>query len=47
MARDFEGTLAELSVLLHELRKKDRKRLVYFYDSKVMFEYSAGIAHLM
>jgi len=47
MARDFDGTLAELSVLLDDLRKKDRKRLVYFYDSKAMFEYSAGITRLM
>jgi tetratricopeptide (TPR) repeat protein len=50
-ARSLAGQLlvdsaaAELTWVLDAMRAEDRKRLVYVYDSKAMFEYSLGTLH--
>lgn len=36
----YDSAASELTKLLVEMRKKDEKTLVYFYDSKAIFEYS-------
>ena len=41
----FDSAAAELTKLVEELHRRDQKRLVYFYDSKAMFEYSVGLLH--
>lgn len=38
----YDSAASEFSQLLAEMRKKDEKELVYFYDSKAMLEYSLG-----
>ena len=45
---ELDSAAVELTLLLEEMRKKDDKTLVYFYDSKAMLEYSLGhIYYLM
>lgn len=41
----YDSAAAELTQLLAEMRRKDEKTLVYFYDSKAIFEYSLGRAY--
>jgi tetratricopeptide (TPR) repeat protein len=41
----FDSAATELTKLVEELHRRDRKHLVYFYDSKAMFEYSVGLLH--
>lgn len=41
----FDSAATELTTLVEELHRRDQKRLVYFYDSKAMFEYSVGLLH--
>jgi Tfp pilus assembly protein PilF len=42
-----DSAAAELATLVEEMNKRDRKRLVRFYESRAMYEYQAGIAHLL
>jgi hypothetical protein len=43
MRSQTDSAVAELRLVLDELRKKDEKDLVVFYDSKALAEYSIGI----
>lgn len=45
LAKQYDSAVAELQTLLETLRRGDRKQLVYFYDSKAMFEYSVAVAY--
>jgi tetratricopeptide (TPR) repeat protein len=40
-----DSALSELSQALEELRKTDKKDLVYVYDSKALLEHSVGLIH--
>src|SRR5688572_11591160 len=40
-----DSALAELTLAVEELRKRDAKDLVYVYESKALFEHSLGLAH--
>ena len=42
MLLQYDSAANEFTQLLAEMRKKDEKELVYFYDSKAIFEYSLG-----
>lgn len=45
---EYDSAANELTLLLAQMRKEDDKTLVYFYDSKELFEYSLGrIYYLM
>ncbi len=39
----LDSAATELDQLIAEMRRRDEKELVYFYDSKAMFEYAAGV----
>jgi tetratricopeptide (TPR) repeat protein len=41
----FDSAANELTILLEEMRKRDEKQLVYFYDSKAMLEYTLARAY--
>jgi tetratricopeptide (TPR) repeat protein len=43
----FDSAAAELTAALDDMRRHDRKRLVYWYDSKAMFEYSLGVLNVI
>jgi tetratricopeptide (TPR) repeat protein len=43
---EYDSAAAELSRVVEDMRKKEIKKLVYFYQSKAHFEYSIGITHL-
>lgn len=38
----YDSAANELTILLTEMRKQEQKELVYYYDSKELFEYSLG-----
>ena len=40
----YDSTVAALNLYLAEARKRDEKDLIYFYDSKALYEYSIGHA---
>ena len=40
-----DSALAELTLALDEMRKSDRKDLVYVYESKALLEHSIGLVH--
>jgi Tfp pilus assembly protein PilF len=42
----FDSAAAELTTLLGRIREEDEQKLVYFFDSKAMFEYSLGMVHV-
>jgi len=42
----FDSAANELTILLEEMRQRDEKQLVYFYDSKAMLEYSLARAYM-
>ena len=42
----FDSAAGELTTLLGKLRTEEEKQLVYFFDSKAMFEYSLGMVHV-
>ena len=44
-AAKIDSAVAELTIALDDMRRADRKHLVYWYDSKAMFEYSLGVLH--
>ena len=45
---EYDSAASELTMLVSQMRKEDDKTLVYFYDSKELFEYSLGrIYYLM
>src|SRR5690606_17057204 len=41
----FDSAANELTILLDEMRKRDERQLVYFYDSKAMLEYTLARAY--
>lgn len=41
----YDSAASELTLLLAEMRRKDEKELVFYYDSKAMLEYSLGRAY--
>ena len=43
----FDDAATELTTAIEEMRRHDRKRLVYWYDSKAMFEYSLGVLNVV
>jgi len=42
---EADSALAELSLALEEMRKTDKKDLVYVYESKALLEHSIGLIH--
>lgn len=44
-AGKYDSAASELSTALDEMRRHERTRLVYWYESKAMFEYSLGVLH--
>lgn len=42
----FDSSAAEFGRLLDEMRRRDENKLVFFYDSKAMLEFSLGRVHL-
>jgi tetratricopeptide (TPR) repeat protein len=42
---DYDAALADMTAALEERRKTEDKDLVYFYDSKAVFEHSIGVIH--
>jgi tetratricopeptide (TPR) repeat protein len=43
----LDDAAAELTAAVADMRRGDRKHLVYWYDSKAMFEYSLGVLHVL
>jgi len=43
---EFDSAAAELTTLLGKLRAQDEKKLVYFFESRAMYEYSIGMVHV-
>src|SRR5690606_28832346 len=41
----FDSAANEITILLEEMRKRDEKQLVYFYDSKAMLEFTLARAY--
>ncbi len=41
--RRYDSAAVEMAQLLDEMRREDRKHLVYAYESKEMFEYALGL----
>lgn len=46
LMQQYDSAANELKLLLREMRAKDDKKLVYFYDSKAMFQYKLGRTYL-
>jgi tetratricopeptide (TPR) repeat protein len=46
LVANYDSTLAELGVMLDEMRKLDEKKLIAFYDSKAFVEYQTGKVHV-
>lgn len=44
--QEFDSAAAELTRLVAEMRRRDEKEMVYFYNSKAMFEYATGVMHV-
>ena len=42
----YDSAAAEVGALLEELRRRDEKRLAYWYESKELLEYSLGLLQL-
>jgi tetratricopeptide (TPR) repeat protein len=47
LAKQYDGAVVELRQLIDEQRGSEQAALVYFYQSKAMFEYSVGVAHTL
>jgi tetratricopeptide (TPR) repeat protein len=45
LKNDYDAALADITAALEERRKTEDKDLVYFYDSKAVFEHSMGVIH--
>jgi predicted negative regulator of RcsB-dependent stress response len=41
----YDSALAELTLAVEEMRKRDAKDFVYVYESKALYEHTAGMAH--
>ena len=41
----LDSAALELTHLVEEMHRRDQKELTYFYNSKAMFEYGAGVAY--
>lgn len=46
LLQQLDSSAAEFGRLLDEMRRRDEKKLVFFYDSKAMLEFSLGRVHL-
>ena len=46
LMQQYDSAAHELTLLLGEMRAKDDKKLVYFYDSKAMYQYKLGRTYL-
>lgn len=44
--QEFDSAAAELTRLVEEMHRRDEKEIVYFYDSKAMFEYATGVMYV-
>ena len=44
--QEFDSAAAELTRLVAEMHRRDEKEIVFFYDSKAMFEYATGVMHV-
>ena len=42
----YDSAAAHMELLLATMRKQDRKSLVYFYQSKAMYEYALGLLYM-
>ena len=42
----YDSAITELQVVLDSLRARDQKRLVHAYETKALFEYMIGVAHV-
>ncbi|MGH7719772.1 MAG: tetratricopeptide repeat protein [Gemmatimonadaceae bacterium] len=40
---EYDSSANEMGRVLEEMRRDDRKKLIYFYESKAQFEYSIGM----
>jgi tetratricopeptide (TPR) repeat protein len=45
LMEEYDSAAVELGRVLDEMRKKDQKKLVYFYQSKAHMEYTVGMVH--
>ena len=46
MVTQFDSAADEVGKAIEALRKKDEKEVTHLYESKAMYEYMAGLAHL-
>jgi tetratricopeptide (TPR) repeat protein len=44
--QEFDSAAAELTHLVAEMHRRDEKEIVYFYNSKAMFEYATAVMHV-
>ena len=44
--QEYDSAAAELTRLVEEMRQRDEEEIVYFYNSKAMFEYATGVMHM-
>jgi tetratricopeptide (TPR) repeat protein len=42
----YDSAAAQMELLLATMRKQDRKSLIYFYQSKAMYEYALGLLYM-
>ena len=46
MLRQYDSAAAQVYALVDEMNKREQKTLAYFYQSRAMYLYAAGMAHL-
>lgn len=46
MLRQYDSAAAQMYALVDEMSRRDQKVLVYLYESRAMYLYAAGMAHL-
>jgi tetratricopeptide repeat protein len=46
MMGQYDSSLTDMSVVLDSLRRREDKKVVVFYQSKAMYEYSIGMIHI-
>lgn len=45
-AQRYDSAAAEMAALVEELRRRDEKKLAYWYESKELLDYGLGLLHL-
>ena len=46
MMGQYDSSLTDMSILIDSLRSREDKKVVLFYQSKAMYEYSVGMIHV-